>query len=196
MFYWHQTFFLYAGCPIPAKKICPLALERLVKCLILASPRAQTLANMKCHFQGLVGVAEKELIAHTSIPPAFSLAAACARPDLIVLVLGIWNVVKKCEKAAEIEKAVQNAVNSQWSCELYGPFLPFIMHACYSIGTGFTDTSDVARCDLIAGRSTSGFIVAPRDKAMLVLLCGASRTIPVDTPKVIKEVWTLLQSYI
>ena len=191
-----HSFFLYAGCPTSPTKITPTLLERLAKTLILISPHAPALASIKYNSEGLVGIAERALIAHTSIPPAFSLAAACARPDLIVIAHGIWHAVRNCDRASEIEKAVNVAVMKKWVCEPYGPFLPFIMHACYSIGTGFTETYSVDRCDLCVRGNTVGFIVMPRDKAMLVLLCAASRTVPVDTPDVLKHVWSLLKSYI
>ena len=145
---------------------------------------------------GLVALAEEALTNHASIPPVFSLAAACSRPDLIAIALGIWAKVRGCAEASAVADVVDIAVKSQWVCDPYGLFLPFILHAGYSIGTGFTDTFDAAKSDVKVEGSQLGYIAAPRDKAMLVLLCAASPHLPADTPLTILKVKTLLKNYI
>jgi hypothetical protein len=171
-------------------------LARLAERLILTAPVAPALAEMHCASKRLQELAMSALIRHTSIPPAFSLAAACCRPDLIVIVHGIWHAARGSKDACALEEAMGTAIKEQWVCDPYGEFLSFILHLCYSIGTGFTDTYNAKTSDVKVEGSIIGYIAAPRDKAMLTLLCGASRHIPVDTPPALRAVWSILQNYI
>ena len=115
---------------------------------------------------------------------------------MIAIALGIWAKVKGSAEASVLADTMEIAVKSQWVCDQYGGFLPFILHAGYSIGTGFTDTYDAARSDVKIEGSQLGYIAAPRDKAMLVLLCAASTNLPVDTPPTILTIKRIRENYI
>lgn len=189
-------FPLYPGCPVNKNGVESNRLARLAERLILTAPVAQALAETQCASKGLPKLAMNALTRHTSIPPVFSLAAACCRPDLIVIAYGIWHEIRGCAGARALEEAMDTAITEQWVCDPYGEFLPYILHLCYSIGTGFTDTYNAKTSDVKVEGSIVGYIAAPRDKAMLALLCGKSRHIPADTPPALRAVWSILQNYI
>ena len=187
---------LYEECPTPAGIIPASQLDNLARAIVAEADPHDALNGAFESSGHLESIALAEIAARLSVPPFVTLAASCARPDLCQIPYGIWAHARAHVCADEIQRLVQAAIDAQWVCDPYGQFLPFILHGGYSIGTGFTDSYVNKHSDIRVQGSTTGYIVARRDKAMLVLLCAAALEVPCDTPEVIYDVRTMLKDYI
>ena len=192
----NKKLILYPECPTPAGTIFAPQLDNLARAIIAEANPHDALNGAFESTGHHESIALTEIAARLSVPPFVSLAASCARPDLCQIPYGLWAHIRGQVCADEAQRLVQAAIDAQWVCDPYGQFLPFILHGGYSIGTGFTDSYVNKHSDIRVQGSTTGYIVARRDKAMLVLLCATAPEVPWDTPEVICNVRAMLKDYI
>lgn len=187
---------LYPGCPTATGKILAPQLDKLVRQLIVLADPTDVLAGAFMSNDHTDAVANDEVTLRLSPPPFFTLAAACARPNLCMIPYGVWAAIRLHVEPRYVQTLCNAALTAQWVCDPYGQFVTFILNGGYSIGTGFTDTYVTTSTDIRIMGSTTGYIVSKRDKAMLILFCAIAPHVPDDTPAVILAAREALQPYI